>query len=52
MDDLSVTPMSNISSIALLHRLGVEDLGALEEKTVKIGYQEVNLDQKITCVLF
>ncbi|KXG31840.1 hypothetical protein SORBI_3003G066000 [Sorghum bicolor] len=40
MDDLSVTPMSNISSIALLHRLGVEDLGALEEKTVKIGYQE------------
>ncbi|OEL12731.1 hypothetical protein BAE44_0026250 [Dichanthelium oligosanthes] len=39
-DELAVTPMSNISSIALLHRLGVEDLGALEERTVKIGYQE------------
>jgi hypothetical protein len=42
-DELNVTPMSNISSIALLHRLGVEDLGALEERTVKIGYKEVKL---------
>ncbi|GJN05762.1 hypothetical protein PR202_ga23426 [Eleusine coracana subsp. coracana] len=33
MDDLSVTPMSNISGIALLNKLGVEDLGALEERT-------------------
>ncbi|KAJ1282551.1 hypothetical protein BS78_03G061100 [Paspalum vaginatum] len=40
MDDLTVTPMSNISSITLLHKLGVEDLGALEERTVKIAYQE------------
>ncbi|TVU21787.1 hypothetical protein EJB05_31549, partial [Eragrostis curvula] len=40
MDDLTVMPMSNISSIALLNKLGVEDLGALEERTVKIGYQE------------
>lgn len=53
MDDLSVMPMSNISSIALLHRLGVEDLGALEEKTVKIGYQEVSefRSKNCTCVL-
>ncbi|WVZ72336.1 hypothetical protein U9M48_020811 [Paspalum notatum var. saurae] len=36
MDDLTVTPMSNISSITLLHKL------ALEERTVKIGYQEVS----------
>ncbi|GJN37444.1 hypothetical protein PR202_gb26400 [Eleusine coracana subsp. coracana] len=40
MDDLSVMPMSNISGIALLNKIGVEDLGALEERTVKIGYQE------------
>uniref|UniRef100_A0A0E0CJB9 Uncharacterized protein n=1 Tax=Oryza meridionalis TaxID=40149 RepID=A0A0E0CJB9_9ORYZ len=31
---------SSISSIALLSKLGVEDFSALEEKTVKIGYQE------------
>uniref|UniRef100_J3KWI3 DUF674 family protein n=1 Tax=Oryza brachyantha TaxID=4533 RepID=J3KWI3_ORYBR len=40
MDDLTFMPMSTISSIALLGKLGVEDLSALEEKTVKIGYQE------------
>ncbi|CAL4977939.1 unnamed protein product [Urochloa decumbens] len=39
MDDLSLTPMSNISTIARLHGLGV-DYSALEERTVKIGYQE------------
>ncbi|KAF8662958.1 hypothetical protein HU200_055544 [Digitaria exilis] len=39
-DELVVEPMSSISSITLLHRLGVEDLSALEERTVKIGYQE------------
>ncbi|CAL4951667.1 unnamed protein product [Urochloa decumbens] len=39
MDDLSLTPMSNISTIARLHALGV-DYSALEERTVKIGYQE------------
>lgn len=44
MDDLSVMPMSNISGIALLNKIGVEDLGALEERTVKIGYQEVKLN--------
>ncbi|KAL5228631.1 hypothetical protein ABZP36_016896 [Zizania latifolia] len=32
--------MSSISSIALLSKLGVEDLSELEEKTVKIGCQE------------
>uniref|UniRef100_A0A0D9UWW3 DUF674 domain-containing protein n=1 Tax=Leersia perrieri TaxID=77586 RepID=A0A0D9UWW3_9ORYZ len=40
MDDLTFMPMSSISSFALLSKLGVEDLSALEEKTVKIGYQE------------
>jgi hypothetical protein len=40
-DELAVEPMSNISSIGLLRRLGVEDLGTLEKRTVKIGYQEV-----------
>ncbi|CAM0879546.1 unnamed protein product [Alopecurus aequalis] len=40
MDNLSVTPMSAISSIALLNTFAVRDLGALQEKTVQIGYRE------------
>ncbi|CAO2204590.1 unnamed protein product [Urochloa humidicola] len=40
MDDLTLMPMSSISTIARLRRLGVEDDSALEERTVKIGYQE------------
>ncbi|XP_044335981.1 uncharacterized protein [Triticum aestivum] len=40
MDDLTVTPMSSISSIALLNTFGVKDLGALQEKTVQLGYNE------------
>ncbi|XP_021296095.1 uncharacterized protein LOC110425493 [Herrania umbratica] len=40
MDDLKVKPMSTISSIALLNRFNVKDVGALEEKTVKIGMDE------------
>ncbi|CAO2161110.1 unnamed protein product [Urochloa humidicola] len=42
MDDLTLMPMSNISTIARLHGLGIglDDCGALEERTVKIGYQE------------
>ena len=41
MDDLTVEPMSTISSIALLNRFNVKDVGALEEKTIKIGMDEV-----------
>ncbi|RWR95480.1 DUF674 domain-containing protein [Cinnamomum micranthum f. kanehirae] len=41
MDDLEVTPMSTISSIALLTKFNVRDVGALEEKVVKVGAEEV-----------
>ncbi|KAM3197322.1 hypothetical protein ACQJBY_072781 [Aegilops geniculata] len=40
MDDLTVTPMSSISSITLLNTFGVKDLSALQEKTVQLGYNE------------
>jgi len=40
MDDLNVTPMSSISSIALLNTFAAKDLGALREKTVQLGYKE------------
>ncbi|KAF8662950.1 hypothetical protein HU200_055536 [Digitaria exilis] len=41
MDDLTVTPMSAISSITLLNNFAVRDLGDLQEKTVQLGYNEV-----------
>jgi hypothetical protein len=41
LDDLTVTPMSAISSITLLNTFAVADLGDLEEKKVKLGYNEV-----------
>lgn len=41
MDNLNVNPMSSISSIALLNTFAVKDLGALQEKTVQLGYKEV-----------
>ena len=41
-DDLTVTPMSAISSITLLNTFAVRDLGDLQEKTVQLGYNEVN----------
>jgi hypothetical protein len=41
MDDLTVTPASNLSTVALLGKLGVKDLDALEEKTVTVGRKEV-----------
>jgi hypothetical protein len=44
MDDLTVTPMSSISSIALLNTFAVKDIGALQEKTVQLGYKEVHKD--------
>lgn len=41
-DDLSVAPASNVvSGITLLARCGVKDLSTLQEKTVKIGKEEV-----------
>ncbi|KAI4986836.1 hypothetical protein ZWY2020_019466 [Hordeum vulgare] len=40
MDDLTVTPMSSISSITLLSTLAVRDLAALQEKTVQLGYDQ------------
>ncbi|CAN6334523.1 unnamed protein product [Urochloa humidicola] len=39
-DDLVITPMSSLSGIALLNSCAVRDLGALQEKTVQIGYKE------------
>ncbi|XP_027111079.1 uncharacterized protein [Coffea arabica] len=40
MDDLVVKPMSTISSIALLNRFNVKEVGALEEKEVILGMNE------------
>ena len=40
-DDLSITPASSVSSIALLAQSGVKDLSALQERIVKIGKEEV-----------
>ncbi|KAK4579053.1 hypothetical protein RGQ29_028927 [Quercus rubra] len=40
MDDLVVKPMSTISSITLLNRFNVKDVGALEEKVVHLGIDE------------
>ncbi|CAN6381701.1 unnamed protein product [Urochloa humidicola] len=39
-DDLVITPMSSLSSIALLNACAVRDLGSLQERTVQIGYKE------------
>ncbi|XP_062232522.1 uncharacterized protein LOC133929762 [Phragmites australis] len=39
-DDLVITPMSNVSTIALLNTCGVRDLGTLQERTVQIGHKE------------
>ncbi|KAL6126580.1 hypothetical protein ACLB2K_074627 [Fragaria x ananassa] len=40
MDDLEVKPMSTISSITLLNRFNVKDVGVLQEKAVDLGMQE------------
>ncbi|XP_061996896.1 uncharacterized protein LOC133714702 isoform X2 [Rosa rugosa] len=37
MDDLEVKPMSTISSITMLNRFNIKDVGALEEKVVELG---------------
>ncbi|XP_059458474.1 uncharacterized protein LOC132188081 [Corylus avellana] len=43
MDDLDVKPMSAISSISLLSKFNVTDLGAVEEKVVDFGMDEVSV---------
>ncbi|KAI3429116.1 Dirigent protein [Psidium guajava] len=40
-DDLTVEPMSTISSITLLKKFNVEEIGHLEEKVVSFGMDEV-----------
>ncbi|KAL3521032.1 hypothetical protein ACH5RR_019181 [Cinchona calisaya] len=40
MDDLEVKPMSTISSIALLNKFSIKEVGALEEKVVDLGMDE------------
>jgi hypothetical protein len=42
-DDLQVAPMSTISSIAALNALGITDISSLQEKSVRVGYDEVSL---------
>ncbi|KAI5401890.1 uncharacterized protein LOC127098102 [Lathyrus oleraceus] len=40
MDDLVIQPMSTISSITLLNKFNVKDIGSLQEKVVKMGMDE------------
>ncbi|CAI0550449.1 unnamed protein product [Linum tenue] len=41
MDDLEVKPMSTISSITLLNKFNIQEVGALEEIFIEIGMDEV-----------
>ncbi|KAK9061213.1 hypothetical protein SSX86_018393 [Deinandra increscens subsp. villosa] len=43
MDDLAVKPMSTISSITMLNKFNVKDVGSLEEKVVSLEMKEVCL---------
>ncbi|CAL5210259.1 unnamed protein product [Lathyrus oleraceus] len=40
MDDLVIQPMSTISTITLLNKFNVKDIGALQEKNVDMGMDE------------
>ncbi|KAJ1436387.1 hypothetical protein SESBI_04421 [Sesbania bispinosa] len=40
MDDLVVEPMSTISSITLLNKFNVKEVGTLQEKVVELGMPE------------
>ncbi|KAK1573050.1 hypothetical protein QYE76_037501 [Lolium multiflorum] len=40
LDDLTVTPTSAVSDIALLNTFAVKDLGALQEKHVQLAHKE------------
>ncbi|CAL4965336.1 unnamed protein product [Urochloa decumbens] len=48
MDDLKLAPMSTISGITLLNTFGITDIGTLQEKTVKLGYDELEIDMAPT----
>ena len=41
-DDLSVTPMSMTSTMALFKKYNIQEVDVLEEKVVSIGLEEVN----------
>ena len=41
MDDLVVKPMSTISSITLINKFNIKEIGTLEEKVVDLGMDEV-----------
>lgn len=43
MDDLVVSPMSTISSITLLNKFNIKDVGVLQETSVSVGMDEVCL---------
>ncbi|CAI0467689.1 unnamed protein product [Linum tenue] len=40
MDNLEVKPMSTISSITMLNKFNVQEVGALEEKVIELGMDE------------
>ncbi|KAK3163909.1 hypothetical protein QOZ80_1AG0010040 [Eleusine coracana subsp. coracana] len=43
LDNLTITPMSSISGITLLNTLAVTDLAAVQEKTVELGYDGLQI---------
>ncbi|XP_078173421.1 uncharacterized protein LOC144567210 [Carex rostrata] len=40
MDDLTMVPMSTLSSVALFNKFEIKDLGSIQEITVTIGFEE------------
>ncbi|KAL8193021.1 hypothetical protein R6Q57_027469 [Mikania cordata] len=46
MDDLVVKPMSTISSITMLNKFNVKEVGCLEEKVVSLEMKEASLQCK------
>lgn len=51
MDDLVIEPMSTISSITLLNKFNVKEIGTLQEKVVEMGMDEVKT-YLVTCTIF
>lgn len=47
-DDLSIGPLSTISCLATMKDFKVNDLGALQEKTVMVGVKQVKVT--VLCV--
>ncbi|CAN1269386.1 hypothetical protein LINPERPRIM_LOCUS13566 [Linum perenne] len=41
MDDLEVKPMSTISSLTLLSKFNIQQVGALEERVIELGMDEI-----------